>query len=431
MARKVPNTEIDSRSARDKLRPRGKPYYAIVEPGLHIGYRKVKGRAGHARTGGTWVARYYTGDQTYEVRKIGLADDFTDADGHAVFDFWQAQALARSHMSARARAATGKGPITVATAIEVYLDALTARGKDITDTKFRADKMIVPALGDIDIARLTTEQIRDWVRELVSTSPRVRTAPGKPQQFRKQVADRKEAERRRRSTSNRIVAILKAALSHAYREGLVGSDEAWRRVKLFEKVTAARIRYLTVAESQRLLNGCDPDFRDLVHAALLTGCRYGELCRLTVHDFNPDTGTVAILRSKSGKPRHVVLTEEGIAFFKQLTAGRGGDEALLRKASGEPWGKSHQIPLMARACARAKLKPSISFHGLRHTYASLTVMAGAPLVVVAENLGHVDTRMVQKHYGHRSKSFVADAIRASAPRFGPVAPSNVTPMARS
>jgi site-specific recombinase XerD len=125
-----------------------------------------------------------------------------------------------------------------------------------------------------------------------------------------------------------------------------------------------------------------------------------------------------------------VLTDEGIAFFKQLTAGRAGDEVLLRKASGEPWGKSHQIPLMARACARAKLKPLISFHGLRHTYASLTVMGGAPLVVVAENLGHVDVRMVTKFYGHMSRTFVADAIRASAPRFGAVEPTNVKPMVR-
>ena len=47
-------------------------------------------------------------------------------------------------------------------------------------------------------------------------------------------------------------------------------------------------------------------------------------------------------------------------------------------------------------------------------------MNGAPLMVVAKNLGHTDTRMVEKHYGHLAPSFVADAIRAAAPRFGPV-----------
>ena len=45
-------------------------------------------------------------------------------------------------------------------------------------------------------------------------------------------------------------------------------------------------------------------------------------------------------------------------------------------------------------------------------------MAGVPLLVVAKNLGHADTRMVEKHYGHLAPSYVADAIRAAAPRFG-------------
>ena len=53
----------------------------------------------------------------------------------------------------------------------------------------------------------------------------------------------------------------------------------------------------------------------------------------------------------------------------------------------------------------------------RHTWASLTIMAGAPLMVVAINLGHRDTRMVEKHYGRLAPSYIADAIRSGAPRF--------------
>jgi hypothetical protein len=45
-------------------------------------------------------------------------------------------------------------------------------------------------------------------------------------------------------------------------------------------------------------------------------------------------------------------------------------------------------------------------------------MGGAPLLVIAKNLGHADTRMVERHYGHLSESYVADAIRAAAPQFG-------------
>lgn len=44
-------------------------------------------------------------------------------------------------------------------------------------------------------------------------------------------------------------------------------------------------------------------------------------------------------------------------------------------------------------------------------------MNGAPLLVVAKNMGHTTTRMVEKHYGHLAPSYMADAIRDAAPHF--------------
>jgi hypothetical protein len=60
-------------------------------------------------------------------------------------------------------------------------------------------------------------------------------------------------------------------------------------------------------------------------------------------------------------------------------------------------------------------------------------MNGVPLLVVAKNLGHSDTRMVEKHYGHLAPSYVADAIRAGAPRFGfgKAAKGTVTPLRKA
>jgi len=83
---------------------------------------------------------------------------------------------------------------------------------------------------------------------------------------------------------------------------------------------------------------------------------------------------------------------------------------------------------MREAVGRAKIKPAIGFHGLRHTWASHAVMNGVPLMVVAKNLGHSDTRMVEKHYGHLAPSYIADAIRAGAPRFGIEMDTRVAPI---
>ena len=129
-------------------------------------------------------------------------------------------------------------------------------------------------------------------------------------------------------------------------------------------------------------------------------------------------GTVAIYTSrKAKKGRHVVLTDESRAFFKQVCAGRSGNDVIFLKDTGKPWGASHQIRPMAEAVERAKISPAISFHGLRHTWASLSVMRGVPLLVVAKN-SYTDTRMVEKHYGHLAPSYIAEAIREGAPRFG-------------
>jgi hypothetical protein len=59
---------------------------------------------------------------------------------------------------------------------------------------------------------------------------------------------------------------------------------------------------------------------------------------------------------------------------------------------------------------------------------NLAAMNGVPLMVVAKNLGHADTRMVEKHYGHLAPGFIADTIRAGAPRYGIAAGKRVLPL---
>ena len=92
---------------------------------------------------------------------------------------------------------------------------------------------------------------------------------------------------------------------------------------------------------------------------------------------------------------------------------------------GREWKASHQLRPMRAACERAKIDPPVGFHQLRHSWASHAVMGGMPLPVVAKNLGHADTRMVEKHYGHLAPSYVVEAVRKHAPRFGLVEESSV------
>jgi integrase len=406
MARTLRDTRLETAEARRKLKPRGKPYWRLIEEGVHLGYRRLKDRAG------TWVSRRYVRNQKkYVTDGIGTADDNSDADGGTILNFKQAQDKARG------RPATKSGPYTVADAMQSYLEFLENNRKSAYDARRRWERHIRPALGGVEVTQITADQIRKWHSGLAKSPALTRTKDGDKQRHRKPKGDGEDS-RRRKASANRVMTTLKAALNMAWRENKVSSNSEWSRVEPFEAVDAARIRYLDIGECQRLVNGCDLDFRLLVRAALHTGARYGELISLLVSDFNRDSETVAVRKSKSGKPRHIVLTDEGAKFFTQACAGRAGNSPMFTKASGALWQKSDQARPMASACEVAKIEPPATFHALRHTWASLAVMNNVPLVIVARNLGHADTRMVEVHYGHLAPDYIKEAIRKGAPRFG-------------
>jgi integrase len=271
---------------------------------------------------------------------------------------------------------------------------------------------VLPQLGNIRLDDLTLEQLERWRDGMVKRRPMGGS------KHRDQLTE--QAKRARRATTNRLLTSLKAGLNFAYKRGLTNSDRAWRLLARLPDADAQRPGFLTIAECQRLINAADEasGFRDLVLAGLHSGARYGELVTLRVRDFDSRRGKLDIHRSKSGRPRVVVLSEEGIALFRRLAAGRTREDYLLRRGDGQPWGRNNQQPPMLAACRHARIDPPIGFHQLRHCWTSLAVESGMPLMLVARQLGHRDITMIQRHYGHLAEDFVDREIKAGAPRFG-------------
>jgi integrase len=399
----------------------------VLSKGCALGYRKgIKG--------GSWIARFCGDDGRQHYTQLGAADDARDPDGLSVFSFSQAQERARAWFIRKARELAGNfvpldHPYTAADAIADYrADYIRRSGKATDRLDASVAAWIVPELGAVPLEKLTKGRIVAWHQKMAETPPRLRTKAGMAQKHREPDAS-PEGIRQRRSTANRVLTILKAALNYAHREGRCANDDAWRTVRAFREADAARLRYLSDDEARRLTNACSGDFRTLVIGAMLTGCRYGELARMTVDDFNPDAGTLRVRASKSGKPRHVALTQEGRDFVGQQTAGKPGNVCLFVRGSGRLWGKSEQQRPLSAACTAARIDPPVNFHGLRHTYASRLAMRGVPLAVIAAQLGHTDTRMVEKHYGHLSPSYIADTVRSAFGSLGIAPPSNVVPIA--
>lgn len=425
MPRKARDERLDTRAARLRLPVRREPYFRTIQEGRAIGYRRLAG--GKA---GTWIARHFDRDRDPSrlYRSLGSADDYLDADGVETLTFAQAQAAAAAWFAELGQH-HDRAPVllTVEAAMADYAADYAARGgKDVRGLKTAIEAHMLPRMRTKLVKDLTPGAIRSWFRALATAPARVRSKDG-THSTRALDASDADATRARRATANRVLTVLKAGLNLAYRDGKVPSDDAWRRVLPFRNADAPRIRYLTDAEAVRLVNAADPGFRPMVTAALLTGARYGELVRFKVADFNPEAGTLHVRTSKSGRPRQIVLTSEGVDFFRQYCAGKKGTALILTKPDGAQWGKSDQIRPIRAACEAANIAPAISFHILRHTHATRLIMAGVPLGVVAAQLGNSET-ICAKHYAHLSPGYVAESIRAAFGPRGVVAQTNVKPM---
>jgi integrase len=174
----------------------------------------------------------------------------------------------------------------------------------------------------------------------------------------------------------------------------------------------------------RLRNAAKPGFRDLVVAGLLTGARYSELAQMKVEDFNLRGRSLYIPTSKSGKARTITLTEEGVQFFSERCRGRSHRDLILTKPRGTPWKPGNQRNYFKAACKAAGIEGA-TFHCLRHTYASRLVMKGFPFAAIAAQLGHADTKMIEKHYGHLAPGFVADALERAMGNTGLIESTNI------
>lgn len=213
-------------------------------------------------------------------------------------------------------------------------------------------------------------------------------------------------------------AVIARPFQSTRREGLVASDEAWRRVKPFKNADGVRLRFLSEEEAARLVAACEPDFAALVRGALMTGARYSELARMTVADVNLSAATVYVRESKSNKPRHISLSSAGVAHFRKLIEDETSRDRIFMRSDGREWRASDQVRPMNDAVETAKIDPPITFHGLRDTHASALAMAGVSMKVIAEQLGHADTRTTEKHYAHLAPSARATAVANHLPNLG-------------
>jgi len=372
MVRRIRDKTLESRGPRLDKPVRKKPTFVSIGRGLSIGYRRNK-------TAGTWVFRKADGKGGMTTQVVGLADDFEEADGERVLDYWQATDKVR-----KMGASDGspiRGSITVRQAFENYLPKLEAKNaRSAQTTKGRVKKHILSTLGDTRVADLTKTQMEHWQASMVRKS------------------EDKEAVRRSKDSANRVLSMFKAFLNHAYddKKNGIASYEAWRRVKPFHNVGRSRDVRFSPQQTDKLISNCaDKKFQQLVEAGYATGARYEELTDAKVSHFD-STGKTLFVSGKTGS-RDIILQPSAVELLRRLTAKRPLDEYIFVRSNGAKWKASDQVRPMKKAVIKAGLNPKGCFYSLRHAYISVSIENNVPLTVIAENAG-TSVRMIEITY---------------------------------
>ena len=142
---------IDSKTARAKLSPKREPYWAKLDTGFYLGFRRLT-------VGGTWIARLrddVTGKQLYHA--LGSFDESERNEK----SYPAAMEAARAWRDAQMSGVT-QHDLTVWDACENYLHFLERRGKQSTaaDSKGRFDRLVRDRpIARVVLSKLTTKPV--------------------------------------------------------------------------------------------------------------------------------------------------------------------------------------------------------------------------------------------------------------------------------
>jgi len=224
------------------------------------------------------------------------------------------------------------------------------------------------------------------------------------------------------ATVKRTHEVLRNALGYAVRAGLMDANPCNRaEVPTHERKP---IRPLTLEQVQALLNAARSDSLEALYAlAVGTGMRFGELMGLQWGDINYAERIITIARAvqeAGGKP--VIGLPKSAASRRRVHLPQFCIDALRRHPRRlSPWVFSSENPSMPlqrsnvvrrsfkKLLARAGL-PSIRFHDLRHSHATLMLASGANVKVLADRLGHSDPALTLRVYAHAFESDQREAV---------------------
>lgn len=227
------------------------------------------------------------------------------------------------------------------------------------------------------------------------------------------------------ATVRRYYTMLQSVLHSAYKLGLIGVNPADRDRITLPKIEEQTTEIFTQEEITKILDLLEYEplqFKLLIHIALNTGCRRGELVGLKWDDINYRAGVLKVERSnykltgeaeikskttKTGKSREIILPPYCLVMLRQFKAEQAQQQLLL----GDRWQGDNWIFTQADGKSMYPTTPTLQFdrflkrnniphrkfHALRHTSATLLLSNGTNIKNVASRLGHAQLKTTNRY----------------------------------
>ena len=286
------------------------------------------------------------------------------------------------------------------------------------------DKIIKPSLGHMKLKDIKPIHVQQFIQMLSGEGVRID----------------KKGDKLSPATVKRYLTVLKSIMAQAYKLGLISQNPTDTAKLYIPEVIEPDVEIFTKEETAQMLSCLDSEplmFQVLIHLAITTGCRRGELVALKWENINLTNNTIIIrqsnyklkgedIKSKNPKTKSSVRDIIIPAYLTELLKQYYSEQEQQKFMLGDKWKNEDWLFIQWDGSAmhphtptrqfdkflKRNNIPHRKFHALRHTSATLLLSSGTNIKTVASRLGHTQLSTTNR-YVHALR----DADEAAAQTF--------------